>query len=519
MEDNQEKMKKIILFSIIGIAVLAVILIVVMVILNSIAESRNNIIIDGVSSKLEDNIVTTLENGDIYFSIEKMAPLLNYRFKNGEYGKASDNKTKCYVENSNEVSIFDMDSNVIYKLELANVDNLYEKFVLDKAVKRIDNSLYVSMQGLKKSFNVEASYDSEKNVLTIMTLPYLYNQYNDYVIQLGYTSISEDFSNVKAILYGYLVVVENREYYGVLQANSGETIIGTKYDKIQFMEETGEFLAQFKNKYGVLTNSGEPKIDLVYDGLKIIDSNEGLYLTNNGDKYGVLKRDGSVLLYPEYDYIGVKDVAAFPNDNIRNPYIILDSVIPVMKGGKIGFYGVDGSEIKKPAESQFTTLGCVSTTNSSDAYKNVLIIPETEGVEGIVVGVTNSSNNTTYGIYSTRTKRLLTPTTLSKIYREVVNGQESYLTIFGGKIVEVKSRITSSLSNLNANNTVNVEELITTPSNTYADNTIGTNSISGNMIENNVNANNSITNNTISNSSINNLVPIDINSDEPVLIP
>lgn len=517
---DPEKTKKIILFAIIGVVVLAVVLIVILSITNSVSASRNNMIIDGTSTKIDNTILTTDEAGNLYLSIERMAPILSYEFYNGEYGKATEDRTKCYVKNENELVTFEMESNDIYKLLLTNADSLYEKYTLTLPIKRINDKLYVSLQGLQRAFNVSAEYDAEKNVLTIYTLPYLFSSYDAQVKEIGYTSLAEEFTNQKAILSGMLVVLKDREYYGVI-STTGETIIGTKYKKIEFMENTTEFLVQSNGKYGVLTKDAEAKIDITYDELKVIDSEIGLYLAKSNNKYGVLKKDGNVLLYLQYDYIGIKDVDSFPNDNIKNPYILLDSVIPVYRNDKWGLYGLDGSPVLDA--SRITALGCVSSSSKSDAYKNVLIIPESEGAEGIVVGVTSSTNNTTYGIYSIQHRRLLTPTTFSRIYRDVVNGEVSYYMIFGGTVSTVSSRITSNISEVgDGNSTVNVNNNNNNTDNNIIGNTINTNSIS-NTVENNV-LNNNIVDNTLNDNTISgnniqgNVISIDPNSTEPIVI-
>lgn len=517
---DPEKTKKIILFAIAGIVIFAVILVIILSITSSASAAKNNLVLDGTTSKLDTTILTNDESGNLYFSIERIAPILSYEFYNGEYGKATEDRTKCYVKNANELVSFDMDSNNIYKLLLTNADSLYEKYTLTLPIKRINDKLYVSLQGMQRAFNVSAAYDAEKNVLTINTLPYLYAGYNTQVKELGYTSLAEEFVNQKAILSGLLVVVKDREYYGVI-STTGETVIGTKYKKIEFMENTTEFLVQNNGKYGILTKDAVAKVDTTYDELKVIDSDTGLYLAKSNEKYGVLKRDGNVLLYLQYDYIGVKDIASFPNDNIKNPYILFDSAIPVNKDGKWGFYGLDGSTIMEP--KRITTLGCISTTNRNEAHQNLLIIPASEGAEGIVVGTTSSTNKTTYGIYSLQHKRYLTPTTFSRIYRDVVNGDVSYYMIFSGQISSVKSRISSNISSIGeGNSTVTVNPGTSTQNNALNNNISNTlNNTVGNNIQNNISGNainNPTTDNSISNQGQDNVIHIDPDSTDPIII-
>ena len=77
-------------------------------------------------------------------------------------------------------------------------------------------NLYVSIDGLKKAFNVDFSYSNNK--IEMYTLNYLVGYYSNVVINYGYNSIHEDFENKKTILDGMLVVKKD-EKYGVIDTN------------------------------------------------------------------------------------------------------------------------------------------------------------------------------------------------------------------------------------------------------------------------------------------------------------
>lgn len=510
---DPEKTKKILMFSIIGVVALAIILVIVLSIASSISASKNNVVINEAVSKMPEGLVQLDTAGNVYISVEQFAPLVSYEFYNGEYGKATEDRTKCYVKNSNEVATFEMNSYNMYKMLLANSDNMYDKYVQALPIKRVNDKLYASLATIQRAFNVQIAYDKDKGVLAANTLSYIASAYDTQVKNAGYTSLAEEFVNQKAILNGLLVVVKDREYYGVI-STTGETVIGTKYKKIEYMENTEEFLILTNNKYGILTKTATTKVEPTYDQIKVINSENGLYLAKSNDKYGILKKDGSALLYMEYEQIGVKDVDTFPNDNIKNPYILFDNVIPAYKDGKWGFYGIDGALIL--AFNRVTALGCVSTTNKSEAYKNVLLIPESEGTQGIVVGTTNSYNNTTYGIFNPQSKRLLTPMTFTKVYRDVVNGEEAYYMIFSGTVSTVKSRITANITGANDGTTVNVKDQNTQ----NANNNMDTNSIDVNTIDENTVETNKVDTSTsnVIDSGSNQKITIDSNSTDPVVI-
>lgn len=509
---KNDKIKLIIIVAGIGI-VLIVGLLLALTVISSAGANKNNLTIDGVASKMEDPELITFDSANnAYICIEKIAPLVNYEFYNGGYNDGTEDKTKCYIKNANEIATFEMDSSVIYKLELANTDGLYDKYIMTLATKRINDKLYISLPAFQRAFNVQVMYEPESNNLSINTLPYLVTYYETYVAEQGYTSLAKEFSNQKALLQGLLVVLKDRTIYGVINLE-GQQVIGTKYDAINYIESTSEFLVKSGTKYGVLTSTAEQKIDLTYESIKVIDNEENLYLVLSNDKYGVLDKNGSVLLYIQYDYIGIKNVENFPNDNIKNPYVIRDSAIPVCQNGKWGFFDLSGNQL---LPIRFATLGCVVSTSKNQLYKNVLLIPETEGAEGVVVGNVNSSNVTTYGIASLQRKNLLTPVTFSKIYRDVSNGESAFYMVFGTTVSTVKSRIASNITEVtNSNNSsgnvveVSSDLIINNQSSSVNINTSSNINVNTNINNNTNNTTNS--NSTVVNGSI-------IGEDEEVIV-
>jgi len=69
--------------------------------------------------------------------------------------------------------------------------------------------------------------------INIKTLPYIFELYNNAVQNLGFTGISNEFENQKAILYDRIVVQNSDGRFGVINGN-GTEIIGTRYANIKF---------------------------------------------------------------------------------------------------------------------------------------------------------------------------------------------------------------------------------------------------------------------------------------------
>ena len=87
------------------------------------------------------------------------------------------------------------------------------------------------------------------------------------------------FANQKAILNNMLVVSRetNSEAYAVIDLE-GKTILEAKYDNITYLPETGDFKVEVDGKVGILSNKGETRIQIIYDDIELMDSDEGLYV-------------------------------------------------------------------------------------------------------------------------------------------------------------------------------------------------------------------------------------------------
>ena len=100
------------------------------------------------------------------------------------------------MESGNEICTFEQGSNTIYKTPSNQID--YEYFTIEEPVKRINNKLYITAEGLSLACNLKFYYEKEENAITIYTLPY----YANYYTQAYTTSaVSNNFKNQKALLY------------------------------------------------------------------------------------------------------------------------------------------------------------------------------------------------------------------------------------------------------------------------------------------------------------------------------
>ena len=445
---NEDKKKKIMIIG--GAAVIGVIVImmIVVAIISSINNQKNNLYIDGVGSKLNTSILYIGENNVPYVCVEKIAPKLAYEFYNGEYGTGSEDKTHCYVKNSNEIALLEMDSNLVYKTLTSDESSTFDTYKMSYKVQRTNDMLYISLPTMQKVFNVKYTYNAEKNSLSISTLPALYQKYNTQAKNDNYYGVSEDFSNQKALVEDMVVVITKDKKMGVISTKDKSSIIGTKYPNITYSEGMGEFIAQQNNKYGVLVASSQSeatvKVAFEYDSLKLIDNSIGLYLVENNRKYGVLDRTGKILINLEYDKIGIENPKLFPTDNIKNSYVLYDNCIPVKQGDKWGMFDVNGVQ---KLGLRYYGFGCVAST--SQTSQNVLLIPASEGIEGIVVCDKNSRNQFKYGIIDID-GNFKTPPTFDRVYKTTSYGKTTYNMLFGETISTVRENVTDKVQTSNS---------------------------------------------------------------------
>ena len=442
---NDDKKKKMMIIG--GAAVIGVIIIVMIVvaIISSINNQKNNLYVDGaLKSKMTSNIFYMGDDNVPYVCVERIAPLLSYEFYNGEYGTASEDRTKCYVRNSYEIALLEMDSDVVYKTLVNDDSSTYDYYKMSYKVKRINDLLYISLPTMQKVFNVKYSYDTEKNSLTIQTLPALFERYNTVAKNAGYYELSEDFSNQKALIQNMMVVVTKERMMGVISTADNSSIIGTKYNSLTYSEGMQEFIVQQNGQYGVLYGNGQggsnvEKVGLQYSSLKLIDNNIGLYLVSNGNKYGVLDKNGNILINLEYDKIGVENPKLFPTDEIKNSYVLYDFCIPAKLGDRWTLFNINGERLR----GDIYCFG--SVVSSSQTSQNVLLIPVSEGIEGIVTGVINSANKIRYGILDINGEWRV-PNSFDSIYKTTSGGKTEYNMLFGNTVIPVRDRLMDDVS-------------------------------------------------------------------------
>lgn len=441
-KDNSKKTARIIL---IFIALIIIAIISVLGVLMYIKNKELKLYIDGNVNDKVKNMMEVDNDGTVYFPVKDIASYLGYQSYNGEYMDKSEDANKCYVQNDNEIANFVLNSNKIYKLVLENSDGNYNYYYASKPVKAINGKLYISSDALANAFNLSFTYDTDSNRVYIYTMPYLIESYSAKVLDYGYDSISDNFINQKAVLNSMLVVTKNQgKSYAVIDLK-GNAIIEAKYDNIEYLENTGDFLVTSNNKVGIISSKRETKVQLLYDSLELVDSDSGLFIAKKDDKYGIIDSKGNIKVYIEYDEIGI-DNTKFEKNNIKNKYLLDNGMIPAKKDKYWGAFDKNGKTV---LNFEYDSFGYTATSNREAI--NLLIIPD----YNLMVVCQNKK----YALVSSTGDMVIRPV-LDDAYMTISSGKKYYYMNVGDRKIDIiefldeqSPNITKNSSNETNNNT------------------------------------------------------------------
>ena len=417
------------------------------------------------------------ETNQVYISIEDIAKLVGYEYYNGGYGTEETNK--CYLDNKKEVAGFEGGTSQLYKADSISNIQSYDWYTLEEPVKAMGGKLYASSGSIEKACNLVFKYNTEKNRIEILTLPYLISVYEPIVINnFEFAGIDSEYKNQKALLQNMIVVkkVDGKTNdkkiiykYGVISID-GKQILGPKYEKLEYIEIANDFYTTIDGKMGIMSHEGAQKIQPNYDEIKVIDNDLRLYYVKNGNMCGVLDKDGQRVVYLEYNKVGV-DATLFPFNEIRNSMLLYDNCIPVMKNNKWGIFDIKGDLI---VSNVYDNLGYIEGARKESATNNLLLIPE---IQGIVVCRENK-----YGIVNSTGKTLVTPV-CDKIYGSKNLGVNIYYVEYNGNTYELNQFLKTMVQNtgdmVEDNTQLNPIENVTGPTNpnVYVDTPVPTQNV------------------------------------------
>ncbi|MBP3502312.1 MAG: WG repeat-containing protein [Clostridia bacterium] len=455
---EQEKRKKILKTLIRAIIFLILLGIILLVYISTKDLKKLKVLIDGnPQNNIEEGLVLKNEQGNIvkeneqiYISVQKLSTLLNCQYYNSEYKKKGEDKTKCQIRIQNEYTSYISNSNKIYKvivnkkeesnqsndktkntnnkqeidLNINESEKEYEYFLLNDNVKYVNDIIYASEDAIETGFNVSISYDSKKNTISIYTLDYLEtlakSKRNDIVSSTEY-----DYINKRLLKYGMSIVKDSEGNLGVGSYTNEQKldsyVASCKYSSIKFNESTKTLsvVTSNDNQKCILylnldKQEVEKSITSQYDDIKEVDNNFEYFLIEDDEKYGIINKEGKVIIYPLFEEIGIDENAY---TDISNKYIINDKYIPVKQNGLWGLYDIEG---KKLIDPQYQNIGCPI----SQSGEGVVFVPNVkENVNGIVF--LYNKEDSLYGLYNAETGEKMA-ISLSEVFKKIEDGNENY---------------------------------------------------------------------------------------------
>ena len=475
-ENNQKKLKASLIVVVILIVLLIAIALFLYFYMQKELKKQLKVEIDGIANaNLAKNNSSAffINNGKVYTSISDIAKEIGYTYYPGEYKEYTESKNSCYVTNSSELVDFTANSNKIRKYPLLSQSESQD-FEIDEPVSERGANLYLSEAGLERAFNLKISYDQSENKISIMTLAYITSKFESTFpnVVITKSKFSKDviFNDQKALLSNLVVVKDtssDNNLFGVslYKDNQLTSIISPRYTSIEYIEGLDDFIVKTEdNKFGIIGKDGITKVKPSYDAISEIDKNYGLYLVTSGQKQGVVNQNGKIIVYQDYDQVGLDKENE--DNNIKNRYLLLNNCIPVKANNKWGLIDKDGNQIT-PLE--YDVIGCptIKNSNSSSNSVGITLIPD---MDGIVVGNTYETENAKinkYGIVNSKGKLIVSVTADYAFAVTLENVTKYYLSINNQNIdiVDYWNRYTTntgSNAQENQNATQNQNEVTST---------------------------------------------------------
>lgn len=462
--ESKKRALKIILITIAVLILLAIILIVFSVV------KKNNTLklqIDGKNTNITQGLVlmndsknVTIENGQIYLSVRKLASALggDIEYYNDEYKNKGEDTTKCYIKIGNEYTSFISNSSQIYKAIILNENEVeetnntisqnqiatsntknnnsekvteYEYFNVENGVKYINGEIYASQEAIKLGFNVIMNYNEKNKTITLYTLDAL-EAIAAKNVNLAVIGDECEYYNKKLLKYGLVLIKNNDGDYGITNYNNyqeGNNIISCIYSNIRFCESSSTVIVTRSDnkkqgifKIDLVNKKADEKIKAQYQLIKQLNENMDLYIVKENERYGIIKITGdeiTIILKTEYQQIGIDgDIY----QNMDSKYIINEKYIPVKIDDKWGIVTIEGKTLITP---QYVGIGCnLGKMGSGDP---VIVLPNLIGNTDAIVFMTTVQGNTSlYSIINVQTGTRIGGREATEIYSKYENGQRKY---------------------------------------------------------------------------------------------
>ncbi len=506
--ESRDRKKRGVMLSIILCGVLIALLFIMIVIISYQDSITEKFFINGTqTSKLSNKIYGAID-GVVYIDVKELSSVLGYTYTKGEYKKYNENEDSCYLQNDFEIiTLTSGDNNYNKYIEISNNATLaeiqvtsknspgyYENYKIENPIVYENGKIYVPLDSLPKMFNVSIDWQEYRKY--IYTLEEKIQKAQKIIAKYNYQEMSGYYENLRAIMDGYVIVGDAEvaaqnasKYYGVFSLNDTAEIISLKYDEIIYTQNVEEFYIKAENgTMGILDNTGGTIIaPSEFEEISLLDEENQLYLVKKDNEYGVVNRNGKVLVYAENDKIGLDEqyISEFTLDTIENPNMLFGKCIPVQKDGNFGLYNKDGNMILNLLYQGFGYKSS-ATSRTSGNEQSVLLIPSSVGINGIVINLGDL-----YGVFDINTESIILPCVYDKIYAITKNGKTTYYADWGGNTIDLKDYLKSE-----GLNNVSEDDKKTNKSSSDNENTVSSN----NTVSS---SNNTVMNETVDNENNN----------------
>ena len=413
------------------IGCILLIIMVLVLLLMSTKEVVFKISLDGktINTTDKDTLLSTV--GDVtYINIEEFSKLVGYEYHKGEYKSSTVEEDKCYVEGTVETVSFYLNYDKIFKLPVNQRESQYEEYTMDNPIISINDKMYAPAEAISKAFNVLID-EKDSTKLQIYTLNYLITLYDAKVKEWGYTGIVEQsLENQKSLLQGLLIVNKENGLYKIIDINNTKEVVLARYSAINYSENTEEFFVtdSSSRKVGIVKLDGSTKMEPIYDSISVLDKESELYIVQQSKKYGIATGTGEIIIYPEYDSIGI-------NNSQFSEKLILDELIPVYKNKKWGAFNKEGNLVLNLEYDEFGyPLTSIEINGIKELVKPVLTI---ERANGLVV-----KKEEKYGLLDV-TGMELVPIAVDAIYEvnDAVDEENKYFMLYNGEELNIIERL------------------------------------------------------------------------------
>ena len=402
--------------------IIVILVLLCFAILGAIAYLKDSMLTITLDNQEANNLksILIMEEEKIYIPIRRMAEYLKYETYNGDYITLSEETNKCYIENMEELVSFTLDSNIITKVRGKET----EQVKISEPVIQINGELCITAEGAEDAFNFQFMSNNERNKIEIETLSYLYTGYANYYITKGFVAIeNEIFANKMAIFDNLLIVKATNGNYGVIVPTTGEVVLETKYESIEYLPQTMDFLVSSNKKKGIIAKDKSTKISVSYDSIeKFTNQNDIFYVVGNSNRYGLLDVNGNIVIYPEYSGIGM-NVSEYTKNGVTNGYVFFDKIIPVSNNNKWALFNINGEKI---TDFIYDGFGCQSKTNNTYGVlqiKDYNLIVARQGAK--------------YDLITQNGIGLFKNFILDSVYMSVTSGQTNYYITYGNNNIEL----------------------------------------------------------------------------------